>query len=87
MEYKRGRVKRHLYYSKEELGDDSSYSVGKAELRNPEISKNWVVSSEGKKKYHKIYNLMAPVRIINGALMITVFVSHFFSFPPHFPYR
>ena len=30
-----------LYYSKEKLEDDSSYSVGKAELRDLEIIKIW----------------------------------------------
>lgn len=81
MRYKGGEVERHLYYSKEKLGDDSPYSLRKAELRDLEISKNWVVSFGRKKKCH---HLMAPVRIINGALMITVFIRHFCIFPPHF---
>ena len=41
LEYKGGEVEIHLYYSKEKLEDDSSYSVGKAELRDLEIIKTW----------------------------------------------
>lgn len=49
LEHKGGGVERRFYYSKEKLGNDSSYSVGKAEFRDLEISKNWVVSFGGKK--------------------------------------
>lgn len=43
-------VERHFCYSKEKLGDDSSYSVEKAELRDLDISKNCRVSLGGEKK-------------------------------------
>lgn len=39
LEYNGREVEMHLYYSKEKLEDDASYSVGKAELRDLEIIK------------------------------------------------
>ena len=77
----------HLCYSKEKLGDDSSYSAGKAELRDLEIIKSWYLVLEEKVKYYQFYNQMAPMRIINGAWVTTVFIRRFPSFPLHFPSR